>query len=163
ILDEDQIGATGRSCDVDAACAGVECVLHQLLHRARRALHHLAGGDAVHGAFGQAANLHGASIAEGRRRTPTRLWMVARPGRKTPAALRFLGWGPPKKRCTRTLLAKERARASLRRVWAGRVRTVSKVRLLRRQYADPGDVRGYEGAFAAALHGRRRMMPPCPL
>ena len=44
---------------LDARGAGVERVLHQLLHRAGGALHHLACGDAIDGFGGQAADGHG--------------------------------------------------------------------------------------------------------
>ena len=44
--------------NVDAAGAGVERVLDQLLHDARRALDHLAGGDAVDDGFGKLADGH---------------------------------------------------------------------------------------------------------
>ena len=52
ILHQDQVGAAIGGGDVDAGGAGVERILHQLLHRRGRTLHHLAGGDAVDGAFG---------------------------------------------------------------------------------------------------------------
>ena len=39
--------------------AGIERVLDQLLHHARRTLDHLAGGDAVDHGFGELANGHG--------------------------------------------------------------------------------------------------------
>ncbi len=45
----DAVDAAGVEGDGDARGAGVERVLHQLLHRRRRALDHLAGGDAVDG------------------------------------------------------------------------------------------------------------------
>ena len=41
------------SVDLDAGGAGVERVLDQLLERGRRALDHLAGGDAVDGVSGR--------------------------------------------------------------------------------------------------------------
>ena len=40
----------------DAGGAGVEGVLHQLLHHRGRPLHHLAGGDAVGGGLGEDAD-----------------------------------------------------------------------------------------------------------
>ena len=43
--------------DVDARGAGIERVLDQFLDGAGRALHHFARGDAVDGAFGEAADL----------------------------------------------------------------------------------------------------------
>ena len=45
----DAVDAAGVERDGDAGGAGVERVLHQLLHRGRGALDHLAGGDAVDG------------------------------------------------------------------------------------------------------------------
>ena len=51
----------------DAGGAGVERVLHQLLHRGGRALDHLAGGDAVDGVGGQDADGgHGLAPIESR-------------------------------------------------------------------------------------------------
>ena len=47
--------------DLDARRAGVERVLDQLLHGARRALDHLAGGDAVDDVLGQLADGHRAT------------------------------------------------------------------------------------------------------
>ena len=44
---------------VDAARAGIERVLDQLLDHARRTLDHLAGGDAVDDGFGKLADGHG--------------------------------------------------------------------------------------------------------
>ena len=43
--------------------AGIERVLDQLLDHARRALDHLAGGDAVDDAFGELADGHGVARA----------------------------------------------------------------------------------------------------
>jgi hypothetical protein len=43
---------------LDAGRTGVERVLDQLLHHARRPLHHLARGDAVDDAFGELADGH---------------------------------------------------------------------------------------------------------
>ena len=43
---------------VDAAGAGVERVLDQLLHHARRTFHHFAGGDAVDNRLGKLADRH---------------------------------------------------------------------------------------------------------
>ena len=48
--------------DLDLARAGVDGVLDQLLDHARRPLHHLAGGDAVHGLRAQLADRHGAVL-----------------------------------------------------------------------------------------------------
>ena len=44
---------------LDARRTGIERVLHQLLHHARRTLDHLAGGDAVDDRFGKLADGHG--------------------------------------------------------------------------------------------------------
>jgi hypothetical protein len=54
--DEPAPAAVGHH--LDAAGAGVERVLDQLLDHARRALDHLAGGDAIDDAFGQLADGH---------------------------------------------------------------------------------------------------------
>ena len=43
---------------VDSAGAGIERVLDQLLHHARRTLDHLAGGDAVDDGLGKLADGH---------------------------------------------------------------------------------------------------------
>ena len=43
---------------VDAAGAGVERVLDQFLHHARRTFHHFAGGDAVDNRLGKLADRH---------------------------------------------------------------------------------------------------------
>ena len=51
IFHQDQIGAAAGGGDVDAAGAGIQRILHQLLHRRGRTLHHFAGGDAVDCAF----------------------------------------------------------------------------------------------------------------
>jgi hypothetical protein len=56
VIDGDQRPAAVAQHDVDAARAGIEAVLHQFLDRAGRPLDHLAGGDAVDGGLGQAAN-----------------------------------------------------------------------------------------------------------
>ena len=56
--DADQPAAAAVGHDLDARRAGVERVLHQLLDHARRALHHLARGDAVDHAFGKLADGH---------------------------------------------------------------------------------------------------------
>ena len=52
--DAGQAAAVGL--DLDMAAAGVQGVFDQLLDRARRALHHLAGGDAVDEFWRQAAD-----------------------------------------------------------------------------------------------------------
>ena len=54
--DEPPPAAVGE--DVDAARAGIERVLDQFLHHARRPLHHLARGDAVDDGFGELADGH---------------------------------------------------------------------------------------------------------
>lgn len=46
--DLDELEASILDDDGDGGGAGVEAVLHQLLHRRRRPLNHLAGGDPVH-------------------------------------------------------------------------------------------------------------------
>ena len=68
ILHQDQIRAAACGGDRDAVRVGIERVFHQLLHRAGRTFHHLARGDAVHGAFGQTADFglrfgHGVILA----------------------------------------------------------------------------------------------------
>ncbi len=52
ILDQDQIGAAAGGGDIDAGSAGIQRVLHQLLHHRGGPLHHFAGGNAVDRAFG---------------------------------------------------------------------------------------------------------------
>ncbi len=59
IGDADTPAAAAVGEDVDPARAGVDRVLHQFLHHARRPLHHLAGGDAVDDLFGELADGHG--------------------------------------------------------------------------------------------------------
>ncbi len=56
VFDENEIGAAIRHRNVDAPRAGIERVLGQFFHRARRAFHHFAGSDAVDRAFGETAN-----------------------------------------------------------------------------------------------------------
>ena len=56
--DADQTAAAAVGEHVDAGRTGVERVLDQLLDDARRALDHLAGGDAVDDRFGQLADGH---------------------------------------------------------------------------------------------------------
>ena len=58
--DADEAPAAAVGEHVDAACAGVERVLDQLLDHARRTLDHLAGGDAVDDGLGKLADGHGA-------------------------------------------------------------------------------------------------------
>ena len=62
VADADEPAAAAVGEHVDAACAGIECVLDQFLHHARRALDHLAGGDAVDHGFGELADGHGDSL-----------------------------------------------------------------------------------------------------
>ena len=62
--DANQPPAAAVGEHVDAARAGIERVLDQLLHHARRTLDHLAGGDAVDDGFGKLADGHGDSFAE---------------------------------------------------------------------------------------------------
>ena len=66
ITDANQPAATAIGEHVDAARAGVECVLDELLHHARRPFHHFAGGDAVDNRLGKLADRH-ARLAMGRR------------------------------------------------------------------------------------------------
>ncbi|MEJ1970486.1 MAG: hypothetical protein WDN03_17940 [Rhizomicrobium sp.] len=75
VLHQDEIGAAIRDRDVDPRCAGIQRVLDQLLRRRGRPLHHLAGGDAVHGPFREAANLHGGGLYTRRHRGRKTLWM----------------------------------------------------------------------------------------
>ena len=58
IGDADQPAAAAIGEHVDAARAGVERVLDQLLDHARRPFDHLAGGDAVDDGLGQLADGH---------------------------------------------------------------------------------------------------------
>ena len=44
--------------DVDPPRTGIERILDELLHDARRALHHLAGSDAVDDVIGETADRH---------------------------------------------------------------------------------------------------------
>jgi len=57
--DQDARQAAAVGLDLDPGGAGVERVLDQLLDGARRAFDHLAGGDAVDGFGGEAADGHG--------------------------------------------------------------------------------------------------------
>ncbi len=59
VRDLDPFDAAGGERDRDPARPGVERVLHQLLHRRRRPLDHLAGGDAADHRVGQAADAGG--------------------------------------------------------------------------------------------------------
>ncbi len=56
--DADQAAAAAVGEHVDAARAGIERVLDQFLDHARRALDHLARGDAVDEAFRKLADGH---------------------------------------------------------------------------------------------------------
>ena len=58
----DQVQAAARGHHLDALRAGIERVLDQLLHHARRALDHLAGGDLVDHRLGKLADRHGPII-----------------------------------------------------------------------------------------------------
>ncbi len=58
IADADQPAAAAIGEHVDAVRTGVECVLDELLHHARRPFHHLAGGDAVDDGLGQLTDGH---------------------------------------------------------------------------------------------------------
>ena len=69
--DADQPAAAAVGCDFDAAGAGIERVLDELLHHARRTLDHLAGGDFVDRGLGKAADGHGFPAAT-RMPDPTR-------------------------------------------------------------------------------------------
>ena len=60
--DEDPRQAALLDLHLDPGGAGVDGVLHQFLDRARRPFDHLAGGDAVDGGGGEAANGHGVSV-----------------------------------------------------------------------------------------------------
>ena len=55
---------TGGNVDLDPRGAGVERVFHQFLDRRSRALHHFAGGDAVHRRIVELANLGRVSVAD---------------------------------------------------------------------------------------------------
>ena len=63
IADGDEALAAVAQHHLDAARAGVDRVLDQLLHRRGGALHHLAGGDAVDQDRRQLANRHGTYCA----------------------------------------------------------------------------------------------------
>ena len=58
-VDADEPAAAAVGEHVDARGAGIERVLDELLDRARRALDHFAGGDAVDDGFGELADGHG--------------------------------------------------------------------------------------------------------
>ncbi len=59
VADPHERHAAGRRCHLDAASAGVECVLDEFLDHARRPLDDLAGGDAVDHVLSEAADRHG--------------------------------------------------------------------------------------------------------
>ena len=63
--DADEAAAAAVGQHVDALGAGVERVLDQFLDHARRALDHLAGGDAIDGGFGQLADGHESGLIRG--------------------------------------------------------------------------------------------------
>ena len=56
--DADPASAAAVGEHIDAARAGIDRVLHQLLDHARGALDHFAGGDAVDDLFGKLADGH---------------------------------------------------------------------------------------------------------
>ena len=62
----DQAPPAAVGDDLDAFCTGIERVLDKLLHGARRALDHLAGGDAVDDGLVQ--------LADGHRATQVQQW-----------------------------------------------------------------------------------------
>ena len=65
--DADEAAAAAVGHDLDARRAGIERVLDQFLHDARRPLDHLARGDAVDDAFGQLADGHLRNLRANRR------------------------------------------------------------------------------------------------
>jgi len=67
ILDQHAADAALLQLHADLAGAGVEGVLHQLLHHGGRTLHHLAGGDAVGGGVGEEADHRLEQIVRGGR------------------------------------------------------------------------------------------------
>ena len=81
--DEPPPAAVGH--DLDAPRAGIERVLDQFLHDARRALDHLAGGDAVDDGFGELADGHRATSPRcASREFSTRIRMIRRGGPRDP-------------------------------------------------------------------------------
>ena len=62
IGDADQVQPAAGGDDLDARRAGIERVLDQFLHHARRTLDDFAGGDLVDHRFGKLANGHGGTI-----------------------------------------------------------------------------------------------------
>ena len=58
VADADEPAAAAVGQHLDAARAGIERILDELLDHARRPLHHLAGGDAVDQGFGKLADGH---------------------------------------------------------------------------------------------------------
>ncbi len=58
VADADEPPAAAVGHDLDAVRAGIERILDQLLHDARRTLDHLAGGDAVDHGLGELADGH---------------------------------------------------------------------------------------------------------
>ena len=70
ILDEDATHAAALQRDGDSPRAGIQRILHQLLHHGGRALDHLAGGDTVGGGLGQDAD----RVHAGRDSAPIIAW-----------------------------------------------------------------------------------------
>src|SRR5215510_281469 len=58
VADADQAPAAAVGEHLDAARAGIECVLDELLHHAGRTFHHFARGDAVDHGLGELADRH---------------------------------------------------------------------------------------------------------
>jgi hypothetical protein len=67
VADADQPAAAAVGQNLDARRAGVESVLYEFLHDARRPLDHLARGDAVDDAFGKLADGHRRYLVANRR------------------------------------------------------------------------------------------------
>ena len=84
IADADQPAAAAVGEDVDAARAGIERVLDQLLDHARRTLDHLAGGDAVDDGFGKLADGHDGGLYDDSALTVARIEHAAKSGAKMP-------------------------------------------------------------------------------
>ena len=68
--------AAGR-CDLDARSTGIERVLDQFLHHARRPLDYLAGGDLVDHRFCELAYGHDGILHGFARRRPASHWEVS--------------------------------------------------------------------------------------
>ena len=76
--DEPPAAAVGEH--VDAAGAGIERVLDEFLHHARRTLDHLAGGDAVDDRLGKLADRHARLAWEGSMAQPSPVERVTAKG-----------------------------------------------------------------------------------